>query len=419
MSQSYALPYGKRTVEFSLPESWEVEWIAPQPVAGASDPAAAVEAALDNPIDGVGLKSLRGARSAAVAVNDKTRPVPLHLLLPPLLARLEAAGIPTERITLFFATGTHASMPPAEMAALLPPALAERYPLISHDCDAAGDLLSLGVTSYGTPVLCSRAFLQADFKIVTGNIEPHHFAGYSGGAKTFSIGLAGRQTIDRNHSLLLDPRSRTAEYEQNPLRQDIEEIGRMGGIDLALNAVLNEKKEIVQAFAGSPRGVMQAGIPLARSVCQTPTHSPYDMVIASVGGYPKDINLYQAQKALTHAALLTREGGPVILVAACPEGSGSPGYEAAMTQANSPADVLAKFDRDNFKVGPHKAFQFARILVRNPVILVSDLPADQVRRLHLIPASDAADALRLASERLPATARVAVLPRASNTIPLL
>lgn len=419
MSQSYRLPYGKGSLQFDLPDLWESEWIAPKSVAGASDPTAAVEAALDNPVDGRGLAAFRGARSAAVAVNDKTRPVPLHLLLPPLLSRLEAAGIPPERISLFFATGTHAPMSPAEMAALLPPALAERYPLISHDCDAAGDLLSLGNTSHGTPVLCSRAFLQAEVKIVTGNIEPHHFAGYSGGAKTFSIGLAGRQTIDSNHSLLLDPRSRTAEFEQNPLRQDIEEIGRMGGIDLALNAVLNEKKEIVQAFAGSPHGVMQVGIPLARRVCQTPTHGPYDLVIASVGGHPKDINLYQAQKALTHAALLTREGGPVILVAACPEGSGSPGYEALMTQAASPADALAKFDRVHFKVGPHKAFQFARILVRNPVILVSDLPADLVRRLHLIPASDAAEALRLAAERLPATARVAILPRAMNTIPLL
>lgn len=419
MSQSYALPYGHRTLEFTLPETWQVEWIAPTPVAGAGDPAAAVATALDHPVDGDGLQGLRGSRSAAVAVNDKTRPVPLHLLLPPLLYRLEAAGIPPERITLFFATGTHAPLARDEMAGLLPPALANRYALVSHDCDSAEDLQSLGTTSRGTPVLCSRAFLQADIRIVTGNIEPHHFAGFSGGAKTFSIGLAGRRTIDRNHSLLLDPQARTAEFDLNPLRQDIEEIGRMGSIQFGLNVVLNEKKEIVQAFAGSPGGLMRAGIPLARQVCQTPTHGPYDLVIASVGGHPKDINLYQAQKALTHAAMLTRAGAPLILVAACPDGSGSPGYEALMTQSTSPADALAKFDRVHFQVGPHKAFQFARILVRNPVILVSDMPADLVRRLHLIPASDSAEALRLAAERLPEAVHAAILPRAINTIPLL
>ncbi len=413
----YTLPYGKRTLEFSLPESLSADWVAPAPVAGLDQPLAAVALALENPVDGRSLEHFRGARSAAIAVNDKTRPVPLHLLLPPLLQKIEQLGIPAERVQLFFATGTHLPMAQAEMAALLPPALAGHYPLISHNCDDENNLLSLGTTSRGTPVLCSKSFLQADLKIVTGNIEPHHFAGFSGGAKTFSIGLAGRQTIDRNHSLLLDPLSRTAEYERNPLRQDIEEIGRLGGINLALNAVLNEKKEIVKVFSGAPEAVMQAGIPVARQVCQTPAHGPYDLVIASVGGYPKDINLYQAQKALTHAAMLTRDGGVVILVAACPEGSGSQGYEALMTQSASPEEALATFDRVNFHVGPHKAFQFARVLVRIKVILVSDMADDLVRKLHLIPARDPAQALELALRILPGARRAALMPRAINTIP--
>lgn len=419
MSQQYSLPYGKRTLDFSLPDTLAVDWIAPAPVAGVVQPEAAVENALDNPVDGAGLEQYRGARSVAIAVNDKTRPVPLHLLLPPLLHRLEQLGIPPERIEFFFATGTHLPLTRDEMAGLLPPALAGRYALITHDCDDTANLALLGTTARGTPVLCSRAFLNADVKIVTGNIEPHHFAGFSGGAKSFSIGLAGRHTIDRNHSLLLDPLSRTAEYENNPLRQDIEEIGRMGGLSLALNAVLNEKKEIVQAFSGSPVAVMQAGIPVARRVCQTPTRGPYDLVIASVGGHPKDLNLYQAQKALTHAAMLTRDGGVVILVAACPEGSGSQGYERLMTGANSPAEALAQFDRVNFKVGPHKAFQFARELVRIQVILVSEMAEDLVRRLHLIPAKTSEEAVRLALGRLPLAKRAAMMPRAINTIPLI
>ncbi len=419
MRSRYALPYGKRTLEFSIPETLQVDWVAPAPVPGTRHPSTAVEEALERPVDGKNLDQFRGAQSAAVAVNDKTRPVPLDLLLPPLLQKVEQLGIPPERIRLFFATGTHLPMLQPEMAALLPPALADRYPLISHDCDNQDGLVSLGSTQRGTPVLCSKSFLQADLKIVTGNIEPHHFAGFSGGAKTFSIGLAGRETIDRNHSLLLDPHSRTGEYELNPLRQDIEEIGRLGRIDLALNAVLNEKKEIVEVFAGSPGAVMQAGIPVARKVCQTVTHGPYDLVIASVGGHPKDINLYQAQKALTHASMLTRDGGVVILVGACPEGSGSVGYETFMTRSASAEEALAKFDRVNFHVGPHKAFQFARELVRIKVILVSEMAADLVRRLHLVPADDPATALDLALQILPSARRAAILPRAINTIPLL
>lgn len=419
MSPNYSLPYGKAKLDFYLPENLQVDLIAPAPVAGVLDPGAAVEAALDHPVDGMVMDQFHGARSAAIAVNDKTRPVPLHLLLPPLIQRLEALGIPPGQIQLFFATGTHVPLTQDEMTGLLPPALASRHPLISHDCDDADDLVSLGVTSKRTHVLSSKRFLQADIKIVTGNIEPHHFAGFSGGAKTFSIGLAGRETINRNHSLLLDVHARTGEYDLNPLRQDIEEIGRMGKLDLALNAVLNEKKEIVEVFSGSPQAVMKAGIPVARRVCQTATHGPYDLVIASVGGHPKDINLYQAQKALTHASMLTRDGGVVILVAACPEGSGSKGYEELMMRYASPAEVLEKFDRVDFRVGPHKAFQFARELVRIRVILVSEMPEDLVRKLYLIPSKSPQAAVQLAVEMLSPFARAAVMPRAINTIPLI
>lgn len=419
MRSTYLLPFGKRALEFRPPDSLHVDWIAPAPMPGEDRSIAAVEQAIENPVDGAGLRQFHGARSASIAVNDKTRSVPLHLLLPPLLRDLEQIGVPAERTSLFFATGTHTPMTQAEMAALLPPALVGRYRCISHDCDDLDSLISLGTTSHGTPVLSSREFLQADIKIVTGNIEPHHFAGFSGGVKTFSIGLSGRQTIDRNHSLLLDPHSRTGEYEKNLLRQDIEEIGRMGRIDLALNVVLNGEREVVRAFFGSPAGVMLAGIPVARQVCQTPVHGLYDLVIASGGGYPKDINLYQAQKALTHASMITRDGGVVILVAACPEGSGSKGFEELMTQASSPADALAKFDRVNFHVGPHKAFLFARELMRIQVILVSEMPDDLVRRLHLIPARNMENAVQLALEMLPAAALLAIMPHAINTIPSL
>ncbi len=419
MSQSFLLPYGTQKLEFLLPDSMPVDLVAPVFIPGVSNPTMAIESALDDPLGGIGLEQFKGAKSAAIAVNDKTRPVPLHLLLPPLVARLEKMGIASENICFFFATGTHAPMPRAEMLSLLPPALANRYEILTHDCDDTTGLISLGTTNRGTPVLCSRRFLQFDIKILTGNIEPHHFAGFSGGAKTFSIGLAGRETINRNHSLLLDPHSRTGEFFSNPLRQDIEEIGTLAKIDFALNVVLNEHKEIVRVFFGAPAAVIQAGIPVARQVCQTPARGNYDMVIASVGGHPKDINLYQAQKALTHASMLTRDGGVVVLVAACPEGSGSQGFVDLMQACSSPEDVLRKFDRENFQVGPHKAFQFARELVRIRVVLLSKMPAELVKRLFLNPASSPREAIAIAFDMLSQTNSVAVLPRAINTIPLV
>ena len=197
-----------------------------------------------------------------------------------------------------------------------------------------------------------------------GNVEPHQFQGFSGGVKSAAIGLAGRETINHNHARMIDPRAQLGHYADNPARQDVEEIGAMIGVHLALNAVLNGQKQIVHAVAGEPRAVMEAAIPLSRQVSQAPVAAPFDLVIASAGGHPKDLNLYQAQKALAHAALVTRDGGTVIVVAACPEGTGSRSYEAWMQGVGSHEEVFARFEREPFRVGPHKAFLMSRDAAR-------------------------------------------------------
>ena len=179
------------------------------------------------------------------------------------------------------------------------------------------------VKKRGTPVWVNRRFVEADLRIVVGNIEPHQFQGFSGGVKSAAIGLAGRETVNHNHAMMTDPLAQLGRYDDNPARQDVEEIGRLIGIHVVLNAILNEKKKIMHVVAGEPAAVMEIGIPLSRKVCQVAIAAPFNLVIASPGGHPKDINVYQTQKALAHANLITRDGGMVILAAACPEGSGS------------------------------------------------------------------------------------------------
>ena len=154
--------------------------------------------------------------------------------------------------------------------------------------------------------------------------------GFSGGVKSAAIGLAGKRTVNTNHAMMSDPKAQIGRYDDNPCRQDVEEIGQMIGVHFALNAVLNENRQIIHALAGDPVAVMQAGIPLVREVFQVAVAEPFDLMIVSPGGHPKDINIYQAQKALGHATLVTQPGGTVILAAACPEGTGSKGYEAFM-----------------------------------------------------------------------------------------
>lgn len=418
---TFQLPYDHETLTLHVPDGYPTTLIAPQEVAPAPDPVQAVDRALDAPVGDVTLFDFAGARSVAIAINDKTRPVPHEHLLPPLLARLEALGLGPDAVTLIIATGAHAPMPPEAFARVVPPEILARYPVVSHDCDAEADLVYLGETARGTPAWINRAFAEADLRIVVGNIEPHQFEGFSGGVKSAVIGLGGRTTINANHAMLTDPKSALARYADNPARQDLEALGRLVDVHVALNAVLTPHKEIVHVLFGAPVTVMEAGIPLVREIYEVPVTQPCDLVVVAPGGAPKDLNLYQAQKALAHASRVTKEGGAVILVAACPEGIGSRGYERWMLEGDvqSYDDVFAKFEREGFRVGPHKAVLIARDASRlQSVWLVSELAPDVVRQMLLTP-STLDEAVAVALARLPAGARIGVMPLGNATVPFL
>lgn len=415
----FTIPYGKTELSFNLPDARHVTLIAPQAAAPAPDPLAVVNRALDEPVGGVTLADFSDARSAAIAVNDKTRPVPHRHLLPPLLARLEDLGLPPEAITLLIATGTHSPMTPDEYPAILPPDIIERYPIICHNADNEASLIHLGQTERGTPVWLNRHYAQADLRLVVGNMEPHQFMGFSGGVKSAVIGLAGPETIHHNHAMMADAQAKLGSYGDNPARQDVEEIGRLVDIHFALNAILNRQKQIVRAIAGQPQAVMEQGIPLVRQIYQVGVAQPFDLMIVSPGGHPKDINMYQSQKGLAHAALVAKEGGTIILAAACPEGSGSDKYERWMAGKTSYRQVFDTFEREGFRVGPHKAFQIARDAAKVRVLLLSDMPDEFVRYLLLNPVDSLAAALEIALADLPPEAHIGVMPLANATVPVL
>ena len=376
-----SLPYGKRRLRAVLPGELAVEFVTPRDQPPADDPAAIVHAAVYNPLGTVAPP--RAGQRVAIAINDKTRPVPHEHLLPPVLDGMRRAGVRDEDALFIIATGTHPRMAPAEYGSILPREILEACRVICHDAHDEANLTRLGETARGTPVQINSEYMKADYRIVIGNIEPHQFQGFSGGVKSAAIGLAGVETINHNHAMMREEKARLGEYEANPARQDVEEIGAMIGIDFAVNALLNREKRIVKAFAGHPAAVMLAGIPEARALYQVPVQAPFDLMIASPGGHPKDINLYQAQKGLAHAALATRNGGRLVLCAACPEGSGSADYESWMMNlsARSHEAVFERFQREGFRVGPHKAFQISRDAARIHTALVSELDDALARRL--------------------------------------
>ena len=413
------LPYGTGYLSAQLPDDRVIDIIRPRRIASAADPAELVRQAVYNPLGAV--RPPRAGQKVAIAINDKTRPVPHEQLLPPVLQGMRRAGVRDEDVLFIVATGTHPRMEADEFSAILPPHILETYRVVCHDASDESRLTHLGATARGTPVYINSDYMAADYRIVIGNIEPHQFQGFSGGVKSAAIGLAGRATINHNHAMMGEPGARLGEYEGNPARQDVEEIGSMIGIEFAVNAVLNIEKRIARAFAGDPFAVMRAGMGEARALFEVAVAAPYELMIASPGGHPKDINLYQAQKGLAHAALATRAGGRLLLCAACPEGSGNRDYEDWMRQSRlgSHAEVFERFAADGFQVGRHKAFQVARDASRVDMRLVSELDAGLARRLLLEPVGDLQAALDEALDGLPLDARIGVMPAANATMPVV
>ncbi len=410
------LPYGNNHVVADLPAGYAVEVVAPRTLRPAADPAVIVRDAVYNPLGEV--SPPRAGQSVAIAINDKTRPVPHEHLLPPVLQGMRQAGVLDEDVLFIIATGTHPQMDPSEYRSILPSEILNAYRVVCHDAHDEANLATVGVTARGTPVRINRDYLAADYRIVIGNIEPHQFQGFSGGVKSAAIGLAGAETINHNHAMMRHDDARLGEFDKNPARQDVEEIGRLIGIDFAVNALLNHDKRIVRAFAGDPAAVMRAGIAVARKLYEVLVDSPFDLMIASPGGHPKDINIYQAQKGMAHAAAVIKSGGLLILCAACPDGSGSPDYEHWMMNPpmRSHEAVFERFEREGFRVGRHKAFQVSRDAARIHTMLVSDLEDDLVRALLLHPQPDLQTAIIRALAMLPIDARIGVMPAANATM---
>jgi lactate racemase len=417
---SCRLPFGTGHLDVDLSiaaaRGLVVETLAPRKAEAAADPAAEVERALA----AAPLPTYRGG-GCAIAVNDKTRPVPHDVLLPALLRFLDRAGVPPRETLLVIAAGTHPPMQPGEFGTVVPEAVLGRCRVICHDAHREEDLAYLGDTSRGTPIWVNRQYRESALRAVVGAIEPHQFVGFSGGAKSAAIGLGGYETVTRNHAMMTDPRARIGRDDDNPCRQDIEEIGRRIGVHFALNVVLGPDKRIVRALAGEPADVMRRGMPLVRDLNQVTVTEPFDVMIVSPGGHPKDGSVYQAQKAIAHAALVTRPGGTILVAAACPEGAGSATYEEWMRHPDivSHEAVLDRFAREGYRIGPHKAFMISRDASTFRVLFHSLMTPAAAARLLLSPAPDLQRAVDDALSALPPGARLGIMPWANATIPVL
>ncbi|WP_051498585.1 nickel-dependent lactate racemase [Neomoorella thermoacetica] len=413
------IPYGQGYLVGELPEGIRVQEVVPREIAGVPDPSADVRRALEQPIGNHGVEELRGGRQVVIVVSDLTRPVPNDVILPVLLEKLNAIGIKDEQVTILVGTGLHRPAPPEEFPLIVGPEVAARVKVISHDAYAPGILQQIGVSSRGTPIWINRHYLEADGRILIGMIDPHQFVGYTAGAKSLVIGCGGEATIRANHAHLVEPEATLGRIEGNPAREDIDEIGGLVGINLIINVILNSHKGIVRTVAGHYLAAHRAGVAVARQVSEVPVPALADVAIVSPGGFPKDINLYQAQKGLAHGTRLVKEGGVIILCAECREGVGEKRFIDTMQAGNTPEEVIKVFKQGEFQMGRHKAFLWCRSLVRARVILVSDGVDDNLARIMMVrKAPDLQAAINMALKELSGAGVVTVMPKANSTIPV-
>lgn len=415
------IPYGNSNIEFELTHKNANVFTPGNEFLPSCDEKTIIKNALNANLD---IKEIHIAEktSIAVGINDQSRPIPHNLILPTLLEFLINKGAKAENITFYIATGTHKPVAKALFPLIVNQDLIEKYKIVSHDCDDIENLKNIGKTTRNTPVFVNKSFYESDLKIVVGNIESHHFMGFSGGYKTASIGLTSRATITGNHDLLPHPNAKMGLFSTNPMRQEVEEIGRMIGVDLAFNVVINHSKKILAAFFDNPEKVIRDGIDFIRQNIQIDLGGvlhEFDLVIASAGGYPKDINFYQAQKALTHACLFAKPGGKIILAAECRDSIGSDKFHNYLKNHKTSIDVIRAFESDNFEIGPHKAYQLAKQTLDHEIILVSKMEQEDVNTLKVNYALDLQSAVNQTISALNAESRIAVLPYATHTMPII
>ncbi len=412
--KAYTIGYGHGTRQFELDEERVLLEMAAARIDTEPDETEEVRRALQNPIGSPPLTEIvRPGEKICIITSDITRPCPSAVILPPLLGELEQAGVHLDDITVVFALGSHRRHTDEEQERLVGPAVYSQVHTVDSDPE---DTVFLGMTALGTPVNITSVVAQADRRICVGNIEYHYFAGYSGGAKALMPGVSDREAIQANHSRMVEATSRAGEIEHNRLRRDLEEAADICGCDFILNVILSEDKRILRAVAGDHRAAHRAGCTFLDSLYKISVERRADLVIATPGGYPKDINLYQAQKALDNARHAVKPGGIIILAGACGEGFGEEVFGEWLLAAAKPQDLIERVKQE-FRLGGHKAVAIAMTLAHAQVYLVSDMDPDDAAKTFMKPYQDLDAAIADALDALGPDARVIVMPHAGSTLP--
>jgi len=417
------LAYGRGSIEIDLPDSLNVDVIEPLYTEGLPDQVAAVEDALLKPVDSRPLRDLAGQSDrVGIVVNDITRPMPYAIILPVLLRALRR--VPDEQILFLNANGTHRSNTDGELRQILGEEVVNRYRIVQNDARDRSSHTLVGTTKRGNQIWLHKAYLDCDVRILTGLIEPHFFAGFSGGGKAVMPGLARLDTVLRNHSAanMDHPKATWGETYGNPIWEEIQQAASLVPPSFLLNVTLNRDKEITGVFAGDCRKAHDRGCAHARRSAMAAATKPYDIVVTSNAGYPLDLNLYQSVKGVSAAAQIVKDGGAIIAVADCWDGIPDHGeYAGLLLEAESPESLLKTIRRRDFlRQDTWQAQVHALICQKADVYFHShNLSDGQIEAAFFKPCSNVEETIEELLHKYGRDASICILPEGPHTIPYI
>lgn len=413
------LPYGNTSIPLRIRKHSDTRVYLPNRPDILGHPLEAARAVLRRPNGTKPLRELlreKKPQKMLIVVNDETRPTPYDVFFPPLLEAFSECGIPDGNITFLIATGLHKPHGDALNRKTFGAEMVRRFRFISHRAEDAAMLANLGPLPSGVPFKVNRLAVEADFLITLGVVAPHYFAGFSGGRKSILPGIAGHETVEKNHARMLEVIDNLPDIRNNPISLEMIWGARKVGVDFILNAVVTDTQEIVHLAGGDLEAAWYEAAGVSGAFYTAPFSGHADLCIVSASGYPRDVNMYQSQKALEHADRITREGGRIIMLSESPQGFGEPVFEQWMSRGLPPHRIMEEI-RANFVMGGHKAYGFARVAASKELTFISSLSEGDTRKLF---ARKADNVQALYDAFLDATPRatVAILPQGSITLPV-
>ena len=400
--------YGKQKIGITIPNSKQCKIFEPKRVEKMTDFGSKFKQSLLYPFSSKPINELvEPSKKFVIVVDDISRPIPTQEILVPLLDVLVANKIPLSNVQVIVATGVHRPLHDDELNFILG-RYAKLISIENHNPDDLSNLISIGKTSIGNEIKINRKFIETDLKIIIGDIEFHQFCGYGGGAKSIFPGLADRKSIERNHSRFTLKGADKGEWKNNPVRQEIEELYEMTSNVFLINVILNEKNEIIKIFSGDLRKAYLEGLRTIDGLFKATTHQPFDLILSSPGGYPRDIDLYQSQKALQSAAKIGKKNGKIVIIAECSDGFGSDIFNRTVKNANSLVEIIDNAQKE-FVLGAHKAFQLARDILDSDVYIYSSISPKEIAYSFLKPIT-----MEGIHKLIETSQSIAVLPYAST-----